>query len=170
MIVYAIVPILAYMLTGCNEDQEPESNNRKVEENNNANNSYTVFYGTVIKGTDDGNNTISINFYNIYNELGLYDSAFATDVEFLFSGDTEYFVVTAKSNTNGNAVKTNPEKTFKIKDEQTMNQNGDTYLYVKNGNSTELTDGELIFFVEKIGNSTDSVSAIDWQVQPPSQS
>ena len=142
MIVYLILPILAYVLTGCNKDDDDEIPNTKVST---SNNDFTVFYGTV-----SGN---YINMSEVFTDV-------PTLTGITFNDDVVYSLVESTSSSLSNAILLTPAKTFTIKGNQTVNSSSSYILDVDS--TTGLPSTGTFYFVRFIGNAIKGTSPISW--------
>jgi hypothetical protein len=131
MLVYLILPILAYMLTGCSDDDGTP--NYKVS---NSNNPYTVFYG-IVSGP-------YINIGEVFTDVPIL-----TGITFL--NNVRYTLVESTSSTFGNAKIVSPIKSFTIKGDQTVNSGNSYILDVTS--TAELPSSGTFYFTYLLGDS-----------------
>jgi hypothetical protein len=145
MLVYIILPILAYMLTGCSgyNNSFLSSNARVTVDNNDG---YTVFYGMV--------SASNINMGAIFVKL-------PTLTGISFTTGEVYNLVTSASNIKDNAIAVTPVKTFTINGTQTITSANPVLSITVTG----LNDGDEVYFTRYLGNGTVELGiATNWKL------
>jgi hypothetical protein len=133
MLVYLILPILAYMLTGCSDDDDDRFPNKKVSAT--GNDKSTVFYG-LVSGSFINMREVFTNVPNL--------------TEIKFENGVTYYLVESTSTNTGVIKFVAPATSFMINGDQTITS---TNSLLRVTTATGLTTGANICFTEIAGTS-----------------